>query len=77
MGSFNSAPSIQKLMALCTLVFVAGCFDVGGKDFNRVENRTEYTASGHSIEGCQENLDQMAGTHVTMTLHAGSLLLYT
>jgi hypothetical protein len=66
----------QWLVLVGLLAFASGCVNVEGKEQNPLENRMEYTASGATVAGCQENLDKMAGAHVQMTMHAGSFLNY-
>jgi hypothetical protein len=58
------------------LVYAMGCFTVEGKDPQPSERRTEYTSSGYTVDGCQENLDKLAGAHVEMTMHSGSPMLW-
>ena len=64
------------LLALLALAFLSSCFQVQGVDPKPLEHRTEYTTTGYTLEGCQENLDELAGSHVQMTKHAGFLLAW-
>lgn len=43
-----------------------------GMEPNPAERQFVYTTSGYTLEGCRENLDQLAGKKAQMTVHVGS-----
>ena len=48
---------------------------VQGVENDPVEHRLVVNASGYSLDGCQGNMDELAGTHVQMTEHTGQVAM--
>jgi hypothetical protein len=48
---------------------------VQGVENDPVEHRLVVSASGYSLDGCQANMDELAGTHVQMTEHTGQVAM--
>jgi hypothetical protein len=48
---------------------------VQGVENDPVEHRLVVSASGYSLDGCQANMDELAGTNVQMTEHTGQMAM--
>ena len=65
-------------LSFIALGLLTGCSAysfVQGVENDPVEHRLVVSASGYSLDGCQANMDELAGTHVQMTEHTGQVAI--
>ncbi len=64
-----------SLLVLGLLTRCSAYTFVQGVENDPVEHRLVVNASGYSLDGCQANMDELAGTHVQMTEHTGQVAM--
>jgi hypothetical protein len=69
-------PTTVTLTVLGVLALALGaCSTIQGVENQPAEHRKAVVASGYSLSGCQENLDQQAGGHVEMSYHTDQIAM--
>jgi hypothetical protein len=67
--------TIVTLPAVAILAMASACSTIQGVENQPAEHRKAVVASGYSLSGCQENLDQQAGGHVEMSYRTQQIVM--
>jgi hypothetical protein len=65
----------RTIVTLALALALSACSTIQGVENQPAEHRKAVVASGYSLSGCQQNLDQQASGHVEMSYHTDQILM--